>query len=88
LAIHGWDQQVGMALYLSVSLGIALLGGAMRVAQRRAEANLLSARTQREELRVTLESIGDAVIVTDAAGHVCFLNPTAQALTDGAPIFR
>ena len=32
-------------------------------------------------LDVTLASIGDGVIVTDAAGHVTFLNPTAEQLT-------
>jgi len=34
-----------------------------------------------EWLRVTLSSIGDAVITTDAHGRVTFLNPVAQALT-------
>ena len=32
-------------------------------------------------LRVTLDSIGDAVITTDTAGRVTFLNPVAEALT-------
>src|SRR5260370_7986802 len=36
---------------------------------------------QREQLRVTLSSIGDAVIVTDAQGAVTFLNPVAEQLT-------
>ncbi len=36
---------------------------------------------QREWFRVTLASIGDAVIVTDAAGAVTFLNPVAERLT-------
>ncbi|MFA8019585.1 PAS domain S-box protein [Bremerella cremea] len=34
-----------------------------------------------ELLQVTLESIGDAVITTDANGRVVFLNPVAQKLT-------
>lgn len=38
-------------------------------------------REQREELRVTLESIGDAVIVTDLVGQVTILNPIAELLT-------
>jgi PAS domain S-box-containing protein len=36
---------------------------------------------QEERLRVTLTSIGDAVIATDAEGKVTFLNPVAEALT-------
>ena len=38
-------------------------------------------REQQEWLRVTLGSIGDAVIATDPAGRVAFLNPVAQSLT-------
>ena len=36
---------------------------------------------QQESLRVTLSSIGDAVVVTDAQGRVDFLNPIAEELT-------
>lgn len=35
----------------------------------------------RERLQVTLRSIGDAVIVTDAEGKITFLNPVAEDLT-------
>src|SRR5437879_2262861 len=38
-------------------------------------------RRERERLQLTLSSIGDAVIVTDADGCVTFLNPVAQRLT-------
>ena len=40
-----------------------------------------SVTDSQEWLRVTLSSIGDAVITTDAHGKVTFLNPVAQALT-------
>ena len=36
---------------------------------------------QHEMLRVTLQSIGDAVITTDAQGHVTWLNPVAERMT-------
>jgi PAS domain S-box-containing protein len=38
-------------------------------------------RRQREWVRVTLTSIGDAVIAADTARHITFLNPVATALT-------
>jgi PAS domain S-box-containing protein len=45
---------------------------------RQAKASLLQ---QREWLRVTLTSIGDAVMATDTGGRITFLNPIAQSLT-------
>ena len=36
---------------------------------------------EKERLRVTIESIGDAVVVTDADGLIEFLNPKAEELT-------
>ena len=36
---------------------------------------------EKERLRITLESIADAVLVTDAEGRIEFLNPKAEALT-------
>jgi diguanylate cyclase (GGDEF)-like protein/PAS domain S-box-containing protein len=38
-------------------------------------------QAQHEQLRVTLHSIGDAVITTDNAGRVQYLNPVAERLT-------
>jgi PAS domain S-box-containing protein len=48
-------------------------------ARRRAEAE---AHTQREWCMTILASIGDAVIVTDAAGRIQFLNSVAQVITE------
>ena len=46
------------------------------LARRRAEEEL---RKQSEWLRITLASIGDAVIATDNQARVTFLNPVAAA---------
>ena len=65
---------------------------AVLLARERAERELVSAkealekesaelRKQREFFRVTLASIGDAVITTDAEAKVTFLNPVAEEMT-------
>jgi PAS domain S-box-containing protein len=51
---------------------------AVGIDRKRAESQRIE---QQEWLRVTLESIGDAVIATDARGHVVFLNSVAETLT-------
>jgi len=50
----------------------------IRLARRRAEEAL---RKQSEWLQVTLSSIGDGVISTDAEGSVSFMNGVAESLT-------
>lgn len=46
-------------------------------ARRRAERDLAE---ERERLRTTLRAIGDAVITTDAVGHVTYINTAAESL--------
>lgn len=58
---------------------------AEEAARKAAEQYAHEIELQREQLRVTLSSIGDAVIVTDENGNLTFLNPVAERLT-GWPI--
>src|SRR5687768_5867557 len=53
----------------------------IHLARRRAEESL---RQQSDWLRVTLSSIGDAVISTDVEGRVTFMNGVAESLTGWA----
>ena len=62
-----------------MAVGVVVLLGRRFLTARLKAAVLL--RQEREWLRVSLTSIGDAVIATDTRGQVSFLNPTAQALT-------
>ena len=50
--------------------------------RERSEAQV---RSQRELLRSTLASIGDALVTTDDQGRITFLNPVAQTLTGWIP---
>jgi PAS domain S-box-containing protein len=65
---------VGMFAYLFTCSLIIGIGAAMRAAKVRANQ-------QRDTLRVTLASIGDAVITTDTKGCITSLNGVASSLT-------
>jgi PAS domain S-box-containing protein len=79
--LNGEEEVGGLILYLVVGVGISTIGGAMRRAQRLAEKFGADADKQREELRVTLQGIGDGVITTDATGRVMSMNVVAVELT-------
>ncbi|HEY2411457.1 MAG TPA: PAS domain S-box protein [Pirellulaceae bacterium] len=54
---------------------------AEEAARKAAQAQAEIIEQQREQLEVTLASIGDAVISTDDRGNITFLNPVAEELT-------
>jgi len=65
---------------------IRAIGSLTDITQRKqAEERLIVSAAmladEKERLRVTLRSIGDAVICTDAANRVTFMNPVAEKLT-------
>ncbi|HET9566785.1 MAG TPA: PAS domain S-box protein, partial [Vicinamibacterales bacterium] len=65
---------IGVLAYLFTCALIIGFGEAMRHAQMRAGQ-------RREVLRVTLHSIGDAVITTDVDGRITYMNAVAESLT-------
>ena len=75
-AVHGLDQQVGLAVYLAVSLGIALLGGAMQSARRKSESGAREARRQ----AAVIDQAYDAILVWDWNGPITFWNRGAERL--------
>lgn len=60
--------------------GSPLLGALLLDVTRQREVERELAE-QRERLRITLSSIGDAVMTADADGRVTFINPIAEELT-------
>lgn len=76
----------GRLFWTEVNLKCTDIGGEKRLlavmrdvtARKEAEARIAE---EQERFGVTLTSIGDAVICTDRAGLVTFINPVAEALT-------
>ena len=84
LAIGDVGDRIRLGLYVVVGAGIAVLGGGLREALRRSEAARSAAAREHEQLRITLASVADAVVVVDPGGLVVSLNPAAERLTGWA----
>jgi PAS domain S-box-containing protein len=78
LGLSGVQATVGFLAYLLTCSVIIGIGETMRSAQRRSNE-------RGEVLRVTLSSIGDAVITTDVEGRITYLNAIAASLTGWTP---
>ncbi len=77
-------QSAILSLLLSSLVGVVLTLGIMYLNHHSQKARrnfLITVMSQREELRTTLNSIGDGVITTDKHGRVSNLNPVAARLT-------
>ncbi|MBS0660556.1 MAG: PAS domain S-box protein [Verrucomicrobia bacterium] len=60
------------------------MGGALAVALDR-EESMLALDAEKEQLRVVLESLSDAVLTADRAGRIVLANPAASRLLGASP---
>ena len=76
--VHGFRYGVAALIFLITGVWA---WRQMRFLAKNYEASLEELNEQKEWFRVTLTSIGDAVIVTNRDGKVSFINPEAERLT-------
>ena len=69
-----------LMIFLLASSMISFLAESLHRMKRRAQEGERREHHQSEQFRVTLESIGDAVIAADAEGRVTYVNPVAETL--------
>jgi diguanylate cyclase (GGDEF)-like protein/PAS domain S-box-containing protein len=74
-----WFHARGASLRDTTGTSRRMAGSVTEITERRKADAMLFAAKERAE--VTLQSIGDAVITTDATGCIEFLNPSAERLT-------
>ena len=73
-----WQLGIFAALLMVSCFGLAVLFVRELSRRETTEADLF---TEKERMRLTLQSIGDAVVCTDAQGHITYLNPVARQIT-------
>ncbi len=75
----GWLDARGEAVIDEMGRVVRLQGTVQDISERR--KLIVGLAEQHELLRVTLQSISDAVITTDRAGRITWLNPVAERMT-------
>jgi PAS domain S-box-containing protein len=83
-AVVSWLTVFALVRTVPAILSMRSPGELERLVRERtaeSEAAVAALRAERELLRTTLISIGDAVITTDAGGRVTLMNPVAETLT-------
>ena len=76
---YRWLLMKGAPRLLPDGVCVGYVGSCLDITERREAEDQL--RRQQEWLSVTLASIGDGVIATDAQGRITLFNQTAEALT-------
>ena len=80
---YRWVSVVGRVLARDANgKASRLIGVRLDITERKRAAEAL--RLSEENLSITLQSIGDAVIATDANGHITRMNTTAERMTGWA----
>jgi PAS domain S-box-containing protein len=77
-------QITKLSILLPALIGSVLVGSVFYLSQRNLTQRQRAAEVlaeQRERLRVTLASIGDAVITTDVEGCIAYMNAVAESLS-------
>jgi len=87
-ALADWPRRRRVVIVFTLVGAIALVAVVMLIGQRMAQADREAQRAleaaehaAQERLAITLRSIGDAVISTDASRRIEFMNPVAEELT-------
>ncbi len=74
-------ETIPLSLFIGTGLLVSTLAGRLRATRQLALQQSQAATAAAETLHVTLNSIGDAVLATDTASRITFLNPSAAAMT-------
>ena len=77
---HGTDR-AGMVVFALLGGTVSFVFARLAEAGRRVRAQSDVIAAERERLRVTLACMADAVVATDPAGRVTYLNEAAEVLT-------
>lgn len=72
---------ISIGMFCIMGIFFSLFHGRLRKANKQAEYANTTLRASEENLSITLKSIGDAVMTTDADGRVTRLNAVAEQLT-------
>ncbi len=73
-------ESIGSYGYVVKNSSVTVLDASIRMAFRLFEANKII-ESQRNSLEITLNSIGDGIIVTDGKGFIVKMNPVVERLT-------